>query len=1014
MNSDVEEIKSRLNIVDVLSEYIRLEKAGANFKARCPFHNEKSPSFMVSEDKQIWHCFGCFTKGTPIKTPAGLTPIEKIKRNETVVSYKGNNRKVLLTMRRDYAGELIGVRTRKISQEVKMTADHEVFVIRTKNCKQKNRETRICQKRCAQKCPTKYFEAYAIEKTAAKNLKINDYLLYPISQKVADIKTINLNGYLNRKLTNLGPKIKKIRNKIKVNHEFLKLVGYYVAEGSNHRAYIRFSLGNHEMKFAEEIQYLIKKIFGLDTALHIRKNGKTGIEITCCNSNLANIFENLCGKGAENKHIPLGWEHISFKKQRIILEAIFKGDGHTSKGSRTTRFGERQITTISNLLAYQLKDIILRLGFQPGVDYTKERKDKKNVKHRKAFTVRWREDILANYSDFANFGGVKYWLMPIKDIKINNFKGTVYNLTIAKDHSYIANHFAVGNCGKGGDIFGFVMEMEGLEFREALVLLAEKAGVPIRQFNAQAESQKNRVLEILELATKFYEIQLWKSSAAPKILAYLKNRGIQEETLKEFRVGFAPAGWRNLIHFLMSRGYSIEEIKRTGLLVEKKDAQISKSQFPISNKVPNSNNQNINLKTANHQLPTANYYDRFRDRIIFPIADTSGKIVGFSARVAPGGDESQAKYVNTPETEVYHKSRVLFGLDKAKGEIKKSGYTFLVEGNLDVIAATQAGIKNVIAVSGTALTPDHLTIIKRYADDLRMCFDMDPAGEMATRKSLKLCFEKGLNVKVVELPSGKDAADLAKSDPGALKNSVAKAKNAMEYLLEKSLSRWDKKQIEDKKKIARDFLEMMAFLSSELEKSHWIKKLAGELETEETVLTDMLKKAKIRDRIKPSSNNSFAAESFSVANKLEILTQDLLGLMLVYGSVWRNVVFRQKGKFFSLENKLWEPLLQKGEELDFSFEKLIQSLEDRELTAEAEKLFLEKKYRFDLNNNVEEIQLNDPLAEMEKHLKEIKKEIGKKELEKIEKDLKSAEASRDEEAIKFLRGEVNRISQEIS
>jgi len=538
-------------------------------------------------------------------------------------------------------------------------------------------------------------------------------------------------------------------------------------------------------------------------------------------------------------------------------------------------------------------------------------------------------------------------------------------------------------CGKGGDIFGFVMEMEGLEFREALILLAEKAGVPIRKFNAKEEGQKNRVLEILELATKFYECQLWEGPGKNKILNYLRERGLKDETIKDFRLGYAPDGWEFMLKFLTGRKYEIGEIERSGLLVK---SEKNKTGF----------------------------YDRFRDRIMFPIADTGGKIVGFSARVAPGGDESQAKYVNTPETEVYHKSRVLFGLDKAKGEIKKTGYAFLVEGNLDVIAASQAGLKNVIAVSGTAMTPEHLTIIKRYADDLRMCFDMDQAGEMATRKSLKLCFEKGMNVKVVELPSGKDAADLAKSDPVALKNSVDKARNAMEYLLGKSLSRHDKKQVEGKKKIAQDILEMMAFLSSELEKGHWIKKLAEELDTEESVLTDMLKKAKIRDRIKPTSDNGLAAESFSVQDKLEILIQDLLGLMLVYGSVWRNVVFRQKENPLALENELWQVLLQKGEELDFSFEKLIASLENRELAAQAEKLFLEKKYRFDLNNNIEEIELNDPLAEMEKHLEGIKKEIGKRELEKIEKDLQAAEASKDEEAVKFLRGEVNRISQEIS
>jgi DNA primase len=540
-------------------------------------------------------------------------------------------------------------------------------------------------------------------------------------------------------------------------------------------------------------------------------------------------------------------------------------------------------------------------------------------------------------------------------------------------------------CQKGGDIFGFVMEMEGLEFREALVMLAEKAGIQIRKFDAKEEGKKNRVLEILELATKFYETQLWKSSAAPKILAYLKDRGIMDEALREFRVGFAPSGWRNLLTFLLGRGYKEEEILKAGLIIKKE-----------------ATNKNSGC------------YDRFRDRIIFPIADSGGKIVGFSARVSPGGDESQAKYVNTPETEVYHKSRVLFGLNKAKSEIKSTGYAFLVEGNLDVIAAYQSGLKNVIAVSGTALTSDHLGIIKRYTDDLRMCFDMDQAGELATRKSLKLCFEKGMNVKVVELPSGKDAADLAKSDPQALKDSVDKGKNAMEYLLEKSLKRYDKKQVEGKKKIAEDILEMMAYLGSELEKGHWIKKLAEELETEESVLTDMLKKAKIKDRIKPLSDSDSSAENFSVLDKLETLTQDLLGLMLVYSSVWRNIVFRQKEKPLTLRNELWELLLQKGEELDFSFEKFIQFLKNRELAAEANNLFVKKKYRFDLNGNVEEIQLNDPLAEMEKHLKEIKKEIGKKELEKIEKDLKIAETEKDQEAIKFLREEVIRISQEIS
>ncbi|HLN18572.1 MAG TPA: CHC2 zinc finger domain-containing protein, partial [Patescibacteria group bacterium] len=214
-------------------------------------------------------------------------------------------------------------------------------------------------------------------------------------------------------------------------------------------------------------------------------------------------------------------------------------------------------------------------------------------------------------------------------------------------------------CQKGGDIFSFVMEIEGLEFRDALKQLAEKAGIKLAGYDPKKIEVKNRTLEILELVTKWYEYQLWKGPGKIKILKYLRERGLNDETIKEFRLGYAPKGWRNILTFLLSRGFKADEIKKTGLLVEKKDTQISNSQFPISNKIPNLNSQNTK------------YYDRFRERIMFPISDYSGKVVGYSARVAPGGDESQAKYVNTPETEVYHKSNILYGLDKAKSNIKE-------------------------------------------------------------------------------------------------------------------------------------------------------------------------------------------------------------------------------------------------------------------------------------------------------------------------------------------------------
>ena len=185
-------------------------------------------------------------------------------------------------------------------------------------------------------------------------------------------------------------------------------------------------------------------------------------------------------------------------------------------------------------------------------------------------------------------------------------------------------------CQKGGDVFSFVMEMEGLEFKEALKLLADKAGIKLSQFDAKTEGKKNRTLEILELATKFYETQLWKGAGKDKIINYLKERGLKEEIIRQFRLGYAPAGWRNLLTFLTGRGYATEEIAKTGLLVEKvKDSE-------VKSKIQDSNEQSSELPANNYQPQTASYYDRFRDRIIFPVADTMSKVVGMSARVAPG------------------------------------------------------------------------------------------------------------------------------------------------------------------------------------------------------------------------------------------------------------------------------------------------------------------------------------------------------------------------------------------
>ncbi|MCK4892060.1 MAG: DNA primase, partial [Candidatus Pacebacteria bacterium] len=249
-------------------------------------------------------------------------------------------------------------------------------------------------------------------------------------------------------------------------------------------------------------------------------------------------------------------------------------------------------------------------------------------------------------------------------------------------------------CNEGGDIFTFVMKMEGLEFRDALKLLAEKAGVQLEDRSYNDSGEKSKALEILDISRKFYQ-ECLKIKTGRKAFEYLSNRGLSKNIIEKFQLGYAPDSWDLLSKFLKKKGYKESGIFSAGMTVKK---------------------------------DKGGYYDRFRGRIMFPINNVSGQTIGFSSRVMPGADESHAKYINTPETAIYNKSRVLYGLDKSKVEIRKKDLCIMVEGNMDVIASFQAEIENVAATSGTALTADQLKIIKRYTDNIAFSFDMDSAG----------------------------------------------------------------------------------------------------------------------------------------------------------------------------------------------------------------------------------------------------------------------------------------------
>ena len=312
-------------------------------------------------------------------------------------------------------------------------------------------------------------------------------------------------------------------------------------------------------------------------------------------------------------------------------------------------------------------------------------------------------------------------------------------------------------CGKGGDIFTFVEEIEGLEFRETLKMLAERAGVALSPEHGRTRSVLGRLRTVLEISLNFYQTQLRKNNV---VLEYIRERGISKESVEDFRLGFAPLGWRNLADFLRGKKFDLGDAEAAGLVVR-----------------------------SNKSGSGQEYYDRFRGRLMFPFFDYSGRPIGFSSRVVPGieeapGREIQGKYVNSPETPLFHKSRVFYGIDRAKQHIRESDRVILVEGQIDTIMAHQAGTRNVVGVSGTALSGEHVDILSRLTDNITVVLDSDEAGFKASERSVRLALSKGMYVSVVDLPAQEDPASYIKRDPPQWKAALVREKSFTDYALE--------------------------------------------------------------------------------------------------------------------------------------------------------------------------------------------------------------------------------------
>jgi DNA primase len=369
-------------------------------------------------------------------------------------------------------------------------------------------------------------------------------------------------------------------------------------------------------------------------------------------------------------------------------------------------------------------------------------------------------------------------------------------------------------CGEGGDIFTFLMRRDGIDFREALSRLAEKAGVELSAQTAKEDRHRRRLREALEAAIAWYREVLLQAAQAERARAYLDERGLTAETLERFGIGYAPTTWDALTRRLTGRGFSDEELIAAGLASP-------------------SNRGGV--------------IDKFRGRIIIPIRDASGRAVGLGGRIMPGADGP--KYLNSPAGPLFDKSRTLYGLDLAKAAIRREKLTVIVEGYTDVMAAHQAGFTNVVASLGTALTRGQIELATRYADGIALAYDVDLAGEAATQRGLleELGPDQSVSkVRVVRIPAGKDPDELIRNDPEAWGKAVAEAKPVIEYFMERTASEVDLDSITGKRELTGRALALLRRVGDPVERSLYLQRLARLVNVEEKVLLEALAREPVR------------------------------------------------------------------------------------------------------------------------------------------------------------------------
>lgn len=511
------------------------------------------------------------------------------------------------------------------------------------------------------------------------------------------------------------------------------------------------------------------------------------------------------------------------------------------------------------------------------------------------------EDVVGEYVQLRRAGRNFKGLSPFSNEKTPSF--------MVSPEKHIWHDFS---SNKGGDVFAFIMEVEGVDFRGAMELLARKAGVDLTQFEQKSDAgisrKKDRLYKLLELAVSFYQQSLVNNAKA--IDYVFKRRGLSKAVVQQFGIGYSPNADDGLLRALTKRGYKERDLQEAGLV------------------------------TTRRGRPG----DMFRGRMMVPLSDAQGRVVGFTARLID--DQPNApKYINTPQTLLYDKGRQVFGLHLAKEAIRKSGYVVIVEGNLDVVSSHQAGVGQVVATAGTAMTEYHLRALSRLTGDIRLAFDRDKAGVAATERAITIASNLGVQLSVVSVPDGfKDPDEVIQADPKQWIAVIEKPRDAMEWLLDEYAAKFDLATAEGKRRTTTTALEIISKLADPVEQEHYLGVLAKRTDTSLEAIKAKMQKTTTEPTQKRLKETKVAVVT-ATSHDTQLFQDHLLGMALVYPQLRDSLLKLQAEDFAGRLRQTVFHLLKKLDDRPWG-DDLLEKLQSDELRVKIRELELivEQKY----------------------------------------------------------------------